>query len=110
MPGEGAGVFVTAVGPSGRKAIYSDYGIEQAAATWRRRAATRSTWPRHRRGPTPKGRLVVRNRVLAPSTRAARARRSLAAGEIDADGAVTPKGRLVVRATAGTATVPTTAT
>ncbi len=86
MPGEGAGVLaVTAVGPSGRKAVYSDYGIEQAdlAAP----GGDALDFPG-----TPRA-DPVRNRVLAPYPRAA----LLAAGEIDADGAVTPKGRLVVR-------------
>ncbi|CAA9569728.1 MAG: Secreted subtilisin-like protease [uncultured Thermomicrobiales bacterium] len=87
MPSEGRGVIgVTSVGPSGRKAVYSDYGVEQAdiAAPGGDSLDYFGT-PQYQ---------PVTNRILAPYPRALLERNR----EIDANGNPTPNnGRLVVR-------------
>jgi len=86
MPTDGDGVIgVTAIGPSGRKSFYSDYGLTHADIA------------------APGGDSLdyfgtaqyqpVKNRILATYPQAL----LLAAGEIDAQGRPTTKGPLVVR-------------
>jgi subtilisin family serine protease len=86
MPSDGEGVIgVTATGPSGRKAFYSDYGLTHADIA------------------APGGDSLdyygtaqyqpIKNRILSPYPRAL----LLASGEIDGQGQVTARGQAVVR-------------
>jgi len=86
MPTDGQGVIsVTATGPSGRKAFYSDYGLEHAdiAAPG---GDSLDYYGTAQYQPT-------KNRILSTYPRAL----LLASGEIDAQGQVTTRGQLVVR-------------
>lgn len=86
MPSEGRGVIgVTATGPSGRKAFYSDYGLTHAdiAAPG---GDSLDYYGTAQYQPT-------KNRILAPYPRAL----LLARGEIDAQGQITARGQAVVR-------------
>lgn len=86
MPTDGQGVIsVTATGPSGRKAFYSDYGLEHAdiAAPG---GDSLDYYGTAQYQPT-------KNRILSTYPKAL----LLASGEIDAQGQVTTRGQLVVR-------------
>jgi len=86
MPSDGQGVIsVTATGPSGRKAFYSDYGLEHAdiAAPG---GDSLDYYGTAQYQPT-------RNRILSTYPKAI----LLASGEIDAQGQVTTRGQQVVR-------------
>ncbi|HEY8598130.1 MAG TPA: S8 family serine peptidase [Thermomicrobiales bacterium] len=86
MPTDGRGVIsVTATGPSGRKAYYSDYGLEHAdlAAPG---GDSLDYYGTAQYQPT-------KNRILSTYPKAL----LLASGEIDAQGQVTARGQSVVR-------------